>query len=213
MTTTLKAKHLSIGEVHRLFGWHRSHNDAFVPLLALEPITETEQNELSQIRQDFDRYLTEAKVLEGMVNLLTTYPLMRLAGFYREPITIVLEQDIDNITIAEEDLTITGRFDILTINKSLYKTVGDPLLWVLLIESKNSAIAASEGLPQLLTYAFDSLKNQESLWGLATNGQNYQFIFLQSHPNPSYQLLPLLSLLERNSSIQLLQVLKAICQL
>lgn len=209
MTTILKANQISIGEVHRLFGFHRSHQDSFAPLLSLEPISEYELNELQQIREDFDCYLAEGKVNEGMVNMLTTYPLMRLAGFYRAPITISLEQDIENITIAEEDLTITGKLDILAV----HKPIGQPFFWVLLIESKNSAIAASEGLPQLLTYARDSLKSQKSVWGLATNGQNYQFAFLQSEPSLTYQLMPLLSLVELNSSMQLLQVLKAICKL
>ena len=212
MTTTLiKAKQISIGEVHRLLGFQRSHNDSFSALLSLESLTEYEENELKQICEDFDCYLAEGKVLEGMVNVLTTFPLMRLAGFYHAPITIYLERDIDNITIIDEDVTIAGRLDILSVNKNI--TVSNQFFWVLLIESKNSAIAASEGLPQLLTYAYESLNHQKSIWSLTTNGQNYQFAFLQAGTPYSYQLLPLLSLVEPNSSIQLLQVLKAICKL
>jgi hypothetical protein len=68
--------------------------------------------------------------------------------------------------------------------------------WVLVIESKNSSIDLSAGLPQLLTYAFKSLAYQESVWGLVTNGLRYQFVYLRQATPPTYQLMPDLNLLE-----------------
>jgi hypothetical protein len=85
--------------------------------------------------------------------------------------------------------------------------------WVLVIESKNSSIDLSAGLPQLLTYAFKSLAYQESVWGLVTNGLRYQFVYLRQATPPTYQLMPDLNLFETERAIQLLQVLKAICKL
>lgn len=85
--------------------------------------------------------------------------------------------------------------------------------WVLVIETKNSAIDVMIGLPQLLSYAFKSLEQQSSVWGLVTNGQRYQFVYLNQGNPPIYQLMPLLSLNELPGSILLLQVMKAICQL
>jgi hypothetical protein len=93
---------------------------------------------------------------------------MRLAGYYRYPLQIKLEEEIANIEIEDEDKIITGRMDILAVNKA--RKTASTNLWVLLIESKNSSISPSEGLPQLLTYAFRSLQNQSSVWGLVTNG-------------------------------------------
>ena len=69
------------------------------------------------------------------------------------------------------------------------------------------------GLPQLLTYAYQNLKYQDTIWGLTTNGMHYQFVNIQGGNNPTYQLLPLLNLMEPEPSILLLQVLKAICKL
>jgi hypothetical protein len=66
------------------------------------------------------------------------------------------------------------------------------------------------GLPQLLTYARQSLDCQESVWGLTTNGIRYQFAYLQAGSPPTYQLLPTLNLLETEGAVQLLQVIKAI---
>ncbi|MCA6597795.1 MAG: hypothetical protein IM539_16215 [Pseudanabaena sp. M046S1SP1A06QC] len=68
------------------------------------------------------------------------------------------------------------------------------------------------GIPQLLTYAHESLQSQSSVWGLATNGLHFQFIRIFAGESPSYQLFPSLSLIESEPSIQILKVLKAICK-
>lgn len=183
-------------------------------LLSLEPLTSFEQQELMQIAEDFDRYLIADKVPEGLVKALTTFPLIRLAGFYRYPVELCLEESIDQISIddpADEDTVITGRFDILAINQTAPS--GSQPFWILLIESKNSAIDPSVGLSQLLTYAFTSLMYQDSVWGLVTNGLNYQFVHLQQDTPPTYQLLPPLHLFEVDRSVLLLQTLKAIRQI
>ena len=210
--TTLYAKDLSLNDIHRLLGFQRQYNPSFTPLLSLEPLTEFEQQELLQIRDDFDNSLYESKVLEGMVKALTLLPLMRLAGFYRSPMKISLEENIDRINIIDEDTNITGRLDILAVNKTIPTTTDIPF-WVLVIESKNSEVAPSAGLPQLLTYAFKSLEHQPSVWGLTTNGQNYQFVYLLPGTPPTYQLMPFLNLMDLKPSTQILQVLKAICKL
>ena len=66
----LQYRQLSLSDVHRLFGYQRQHS-TFSPELTLEAITEFEQRELNQIRNDFDNYLIEGKVSEGQVKLLS----------------------------------------------------------------------------------------------------------------------------------------------
>jgi hypothetical protein len=203
----LKAKELSLGQVHSLLG--------FVPLprgtftLNLEPLTEFEVQELKLIQDDFNSYLTEGRVLEGLVQALTTYPLLRLAGFYRAPIQLSIEQNIADIAIEDEDTTIAARLDILAFNKTR-QLEAHQFFWVLVIESKNSAAAPASGLPQLLTYAYKSLEHQDAVWGLVTNGELHQFVHIQRGNPPTYQLMPTLNLLEAQAGSQLLQVLKAI---
>ncbi|MFN6485064.1 MULTISPECIES: restriction endonuclease subunit R [unclassified Nostoc] len=210
--TILNARNLSLEEVQRLFGFQRQYNDSFSNYLSLEPLTEAEQQELKQIQHDFDRYLTIGKVSEGQVKFLAVAPLLRLAGFYRYPIEIILEENIADIEVEDEDIKIKGRFDILAISKAKHTKL-QTYFWVLLIESKNSQIDISTGLPQLLTYAYKNLDNQKSVWGLVTNGRSYQFVYIEQGKPPIYYLLPELNLMERERSTQLLQVLKAICQL
>lgn len=210
--TIIDARNLSLEEVQRLFGFQQQYSESFSNYLSLEPLTEVEQQEILQIRNDFGRYLTAGKVSEGQVKFLAVAPLLRLAGFYRYPIEIVLEENITDIEVEDEDIKIKGRFDILAISKAKHSKP-KTYFWVLLIESKNSQIDISTGLPQLLTYAFKNVDNQKSVWGLTTNGRSYQFVYIEQGNPPIYYLLPELNLMERERSSQLLQVLKAICQL
>ncbi|MBE9206714.1 restriction endonuclease subunit R [Nostoc sp. LEGE 06077] len=210
--TLLNARNLSLEEVHRLFGFQKQYNDSFSNLLSLEPLSQEEQQELKQIQNDFDRYLNTGKVSEGQVKFLAVAPLLRLAGFYRYPIEIVLEENIADIAIEDEDTIIKGRFDILAVSKAK-NTKPQAYFWLLLIESKNSQVDIFTGLPQLLTYAYKGLDNQKSAWGLTTNGRSYQFVYIEQGNPPVYQLLPLLNFMESMRAIELLQVLKAICQL
>lgn len=212
MTTTLNGKELTLADVQRIFGFQMQFNGSFTPLLNLEPLTEFEQQELSQIVEDYRNYLVESKIGEGLVKALTIFPLLRLAGFYRSPIKIALEENIAQIHIEDEDTNITGRLDILAVNKTI-RTATDTPFWLMVIESKNSLVDPVAGLPQLLTYAYQSLDHQTSVWGLATNGLRYQFVYIQLGDQLIYQIMPDLNLWEIDRTTQLLQVLKAICKL
>jgi hypothetical protein len=207
--TLLQSKNLSLKEVRRLLGFQKIPNaSSFTSFLSLQPLTEFEQQELAQIREDFDNYMSDGKVSEGQIKFLAVSPLMRLAGFYRTPIEITLEEDIAAIEIADEDTKISGRIDILAVKK--VHSQAEIALWVLVIEAKNSEVAALTGLPQLLTYAYKSLEYQSTVWGLATNGVTFQFVYLRQGNPPIYQLLPDLNLTDPERSLQLLQVLKSI---
>jgi hypothetical protein len=212
MTTTLDASNLSLEDVQRLLKFEEQLNGSITSLLCLESLTDFEQQELSQIRNLFRSYYAAGKISEGQIKFLFLAPLMNLAGFYRPSIKITLEENIADISVEDEDTNIKGRMDILAVNKTQGKIVTTPF-WILVIESKNSSFNASEGLPQLLTYAYKSLENQTSVWGVTTNGMDYQFVYLQQGNPPIYQLLPKLDLTRSESSIELLQVFKSICKL
>jgi hypothetical protein len=210
MTLTVEASSLSLNDVHRLLKLEELSVGSFADFLNLEPLTEFEQEDLLRIRNDFRRYLRLGKISEGLVKFLTIAPLMRLAGFYDVPIRLTIEDSIA-IAVEDEDRKITGRMDILAINS--FQSNISPPFWVVVIETKNSAIEVGEGLPQLLTYVFKSLGQQPSVWGLVTNGLRYQFVHLRHDEQSNYQLMPLLSLNESPDAIELLQVFKGICKL
>ncbi|MEH2378024.1 MAG: restriction endonuclease subunit R [Nostoc sp.] len=210
MTLTVEASSLSLNDVHRFLKLEKLSNGSFADFLRLEPLSEFEQQDLLRIINDFDRYLSAGKISEGLVKFITIAPLMRLAGFYDVPIRLTMEDSIA-IAVEDEDKRITGRMDILAINNPQSNIA--PPFWVLVIETKNSAVNVIEGLPQLLTYAFKSLDQQPSVWGLVTNGQLYQFVYLRHDNQSTYELMPLLNLSQSPDAIELLQVFKAICKL
>jgi hypothetical protein len=186
----------------------RGYADGFETLTLL-PLDPAEIRELLNIRSEFDRYLVEGSVLESQVRLLAVNPLLRLSGFHQAPITIRVEAAIAPIDLP--DSRITGRMDLLAIRKA--QSPDQPDFWVLVVESKESGADAMQGLAQLLTYAYSSLSQQRSVWGLTTNGISYRFVQIESGQPPRYWLMPELNLLDTAPAKQLLQVLKAICQL
>lgn len=211
MATTLDASTLSLDDVYRLFRFEQRLSSSISSLLTLEPLSEFEQQELAQIRDTFQTYYAAGKISEGQVKFLLLAPLMRLAGFYQPQIKITLEEGIADISTVDEESIVKGRMDILAVNRTREKRVATSL-WILVVESKNTSVEALEGLPQLLTYAYQSLENQASVWGLTTNGQRYQFVYLEQGDPPIYQLFPDISLIYPERAVELLQVLKAICQ-
>ena len=212
MTITLDARNLRLKDVQSLLKLTEQLNDSFTALLSLGNLTEFEHQELQVIRNTYHEYYSEGKISEGQIKFLFLAPLMKLAGFYQPSIKITLEENIADISVEDEDTKIKGRMDILAVSKTQERIVTTPF-WILVIESKNSSFNALEGLPQLLTYAYTSLENQTSVWGVTTNGMDYQFVYMQQGNTPIYQLLPKLDITRSTSSIELLQVLKSICQL
>jgi hypothetical protein len=210
MPITVESSSLSLNDVHRLLKLQKQSNGLFTDFLTLEPLTEFEQQDLSRIRSDFERYFNAGKISEGFIKFLTLAPLMRVAGFFDAMIRLTME-DVIAIAIEDEDTSIKGRMDILAVNNAQATTA--PPFWILVIETKNSSVDVFEGLPQLLTYAFKSLGQQPSVWGLVTNGRNYLFVYLREGNPLIYHLMPELSLINTEDSIRLLQVMKAICQL
>ena len=185
-------------------------NGSVTALLSLENLTEFERQQLLEIREDFNNYLIAGKISEGQVKFLFLSPLMKLARFFHHPVEITLEENIEQINIEDDDTVITGRMDILGVKNA--QAAGLPRFWILLIEAKNSEANELNGLPQLLTYAFKSLEQQESIWGLTTNGVGYRFVYIQSGEPPTYQLMPEMNLIDSERAVELLQVLKA-CKL
>ncbi|MEG5032148.1 restriction endonuclease subunit R [Microcoleus sp. AT3-D2] len=211
MTQNFEASQLSLNDVRRLLKLEEREGDAFTDFFSLEPLSELEQQEILKIRTDFRRYLSAGKVSEELVKFLVLSPLMRLAGFFDIPIVLTMEDSIP-IEVEDGDTLIKGRLDVLAVNQPDAELAAAQF-WILVVEAKNSAIDPWAGLPQLLTYAYKSLQQQSSVWGLTTNGRNYQFVYLTRGNPCTYQILPDLSLTDRERSLLLAQVLKAICKL
>jgi hypothetical protein len=207
--TVLKARNLSRGQVHKLLGFQPLRQGSFTSQLRLEPLTDYEQTELTKIQNEFSNYLDNDKVSEGQIRLLSVAPLFRVAGYNDTPIYLNVEEDIERIYISDEDTHIAGRLDIVAVNNT-QSTSDKTLMWVLIVESKNSEASEFAGIAQMLTYAYQSLQHQSSIWGLVTNGVTYQFFYIRQGDPHTYQYMPHLNLFENEDALRILQVLKAI---
>jgi hypothetical protein len=211
---TLKARQLKIDEVHTLLGYEPKLDGKFQDYLQLPKLLEEDYSSLAEIRSNFFRYLNRAKISEGQAREISVSPLLRLAGYHQPPIYLEVEEDIDRIYVEDQDTYIVGRLDIVAVRQD------DNIcpLWILVVESKNTEASEIVGVAQMLAYAHTSLDRQNSVWGLVTNGLNYRFFYIDRVVKPSgksvqhitYQYMPSLNLIDVESVVTLLQVLKAI---
>lgn len=211
MTFAIDASNLTLQQVHQLLKLRLQIGQGLASLLVLEDLTARERQGLTQIRENFLSYYAEGKILEGQVQYLFLSPLMWLSGFHTPKIKISLEVGIANIDVEDEDTLIKGRMDILAA-KRVQNQQEVTVFWVLIVEAKNSSVEASEGLPQLLSYAYTGLGQQQAVWGLTTNGLNYQFVRIEQGDPPTYTVFPPFNMLYPDQTEQLLQVMKAIAK-
>lgn len=211
---TLKARQLKIDEVHTLLGYEPKLDGKFQDYLQLPKLLEEDYSSLAEIRSNFFRYLNRAKISEGQAREISVSPLLRLAGYHQPPIYLEVEEDIDRIYVEDQDTYIVGRLDIVAVRQDASICP----LWILVVESKNTEASEIVGVAQMLAYAHTSLDRQNSVWGLVTNGLNYRFFYIDRAVKPSgksvqhitYQYMPSLNLIDVESVVTLLQVLKAI---
>jgi hypothetical protein len=142
MSITVEPSSLSLNDVHRLLKLQEEPIGLFTDFLTLNSLSEFEQQDLLKIRNDFWRYLAAGKISEGLVKFLTVAPLMRAAGFYDVSIRLTME-DVIAIAIEDEETSIRGRMDILAVNNA--QATSAPPFWILVIETKNSAVDVFEG--------------------------------------------------------------------
>jgi DDE superfamily endonuclease len=138
------------------------------------------------------------------IDHLVISPLLTLASLYDEPFFVTTEPEVE-LLLEDRDELLRGRIDTLIIQQQL---------WVLVVESK-STIAFSVALPQALTYMMGNPNPQRPVYGLITNGDEFQFIKLLVRDNPQYDLSNIFSLLlpHRNQLYDIMRVLKQIRQI
>lgn len=174
MTRVINASSLTLREVHDRFQLRRQFEPNIGDFLQLQLLSTSQRDRLAEIRQAWERYYINGRVSEGQVNFLALSPLLWASGYVLDAdLRISVEENIEEIAIDEGDTVIRGRIDAVVVREM----VGDRLPFcVLAIESKNSMASTAIGLPQLLTYVAPFLQRQDMVWGLVTNGTEYQFV-------------------------------------
>lgn len=196
----------TLADLEERFSLQPTENDDFFPEWNqdLPELTNFEIVTLEQIRNRYYRHRKRGSLAEGTVNQLLISPLLTLAGLYDEPFFITTEPEVE-IVLQDKDEVLRGRIYTLIIQQQL---------WVLVVESK-STLAFSVALPQALTYMMANRNPQRSVYGMITNGDEFQFIKVVTQNQPQYDLSNIYSLLlpRRNQLQDILRVLKKISQI
>lgn len=165
----------------------------------LPPLTSTELQELAILQQRYRYQRSQGQLLEGTVLLLLASPLLALAGFYDPPFQIRAEESV-RLTLPDGEETLQGRLDVVVVLDQL---------WVVIVESKKTALSVWSALPQTLAYLQATPHPQHPSFGLMTNGDEFVFVKLAQHSQRVYDLSRVFALFATPQDLQdVLRILK-----
>jgi hypothetical protein len=167
----------------------------------LPTLSDEEKRYLDQVQQEYFDQTRNGQISEGLIKLMVVSPLLHLAGFYRHPFEVRLEEPVQ-IEVTEANELWRGRIDALVIKDGF---------WVLVVEAKNSVFGIDRAIPQALGYMLATSHPKRFTYGLVTNGSSFAFIKLVQEPQPRYDVSDVMLLLPgRNVLFRVLQVMKQI---
>ncbi|MGK7926462.1 MAG: type I restriction endonuclease [Spirulina sp.] len=170
----------------------------------LPSLSDRDRESLDRVKANFADLMEDPPMLENSVKMVVLSPLLDLAGFYRRPFRLETETSIA-IELADEDIIIRGRIDILVLKEQL---------WLAVIESKRSDFAVTRALPQTLAYMLGNPNKQYPTFGMITNGNEFLFLKAQQTPKSQYATSRLFSLINpENELYEVFAILKHLGQL
>ena len=197
ITDTIK----SLSDLQTRCNLHQAEDENFFNewLKDLPQLNSQEQSGVTRIKQRYDYHRVDALLLEGTINLLVVSPLLELAGFLDSPYRIRSPYGI-TLEIEEPEETIRGFIDVLVVQEKL---------WIFVVESKRNSIPVVAAIPQLLAYMLTTPHRDKSVFGMATNGDEFIFIKLAITDKPEYDVSRTFSLFPRRHELaEVLQILK-----
>ena len=111
---------------------------------------------------------SEGQLLEGTVTLLLASPLLTIAGFYDPPFRIRAEESVQ-LMLKDGEEVLQGRIDVLVLLNQF---------WVVVLESKKTALSVWTALPQTLAYLMANPQPKQPSFGMMTNGDDILFVKL-----------------------------------
>ena len=189
----------TLAKAERQFNLSRSEDVTFfsewqerLPDLATE-----EQIALDQLRRRYLYQRAEGQLLEGTVTLLLASPLLTIAGFYDPPLRA---EAAVQLTLEDGEDVLQGRIDVLVLLSQL---------WVVVLESKKTALSVWVALPQTLADLMANPQPEQPSFGMVTNGDDIFFVKLVQGEQRQYALsrvfAPFTSSQELYSALQILK--------
>ena len=201
MVGVLKAKDITLTQLRESFRLVPEQGDRFFREWqdgASELEAETKAS-LDDVKADY-LHLSQYDLLEPIVKMVVLSPILRLAGFYRDPFYIAAEKKVELLS-EDGDLLVRGMVDLLVFH---------PKIWIVSVEAKRSYYSLEAAIPQALFYMLGQAEEERSVFGLVTNGREFQFLKLVKGEASRYALSYTLSL---NRDGDLYQVVRSLRQL
>lgn len=193
----------TLTEAEQRFNLKRTEDRGFFPewQTELSSLTETEKIALNQLRKRYLYQRSQRHLLEGTVMLLLASPLLAIAGFFDPPFEIRSEESVQLILKDGQEI-LQGRIDVLVLQNQL---------WIVVLESKKTALSLWTALPQTLAYLMANPQPQKPSFAIMTNGDDLVFLKLTQTDIKQYDFSRVFSLFISNQELYyVLQILKSI---
>ena len=205
-TTAITEAITTLKEAERRFNLHRTEDEQFFPewRISLPDLTEAERTALNELRQRYLYQRAESHLLEGTVMLLLASPLLAITGFYDPPFKVRAEESVQ-IILDDGEEVLQGRIDVLVLQNQL---------WVVVLESKKTALSVWSALPQTLAYLMANPQPERPSFGMITNGDDILFVKLTQIAHRQYDVSRVFAPFISNQELySVVQILKSISQL
>ena len=160
----------TLAEAEARFHLTRTEDEQFFPEWGtdLPALTEAEETGLAELRRRYLYQRSQGHLLESTVMLLFASPLLTLAGFYDPPFRVRAEESVQ-LVLADSEELLQGRLDVLVLKEHF---------WVIVLESKKTALSVWSALPQTLAYLAANPHPERPSFALMTNGDDSVFVKL-----------------------------------
>jgi hypothetical protein len=201
MTIAITEAITTLAEAERRFNLSRTEDERFFSewQTTLPELSTIEKTALDQVRRRYSYQRSAGQLLEGTVTLLLASPLLTIAGFYDPPFRVRAEESVQ-LTLDDGEEILQGRIDVLVLLNQL---------WVVVLESKKTALSVWAALPQTLAYLMANPQPEQPSFGMVTNGDDILFVKLvqgaQRHYALSRVFAPFTSNREFYSALQILK--------
>ena len=193
----------TLAEAEKIFNLQRTEDEEFFLewQTNLPNLSDAEKTELNKLRKRYLYQRSQSHLLEQTVMLLFASPLLAIAGFYDPPFQVRAEESVQ-INLADSEEVLQGRIDVLVLSNQL---------WVVVLESKKTAISVLSALPQTLAYLMANTQPAKPSFAMMTNSDDVLFVKLVLENNRQYSISRVFSAFVSNQELySVLQILKSI---
>jgi hypothetical protein len=195
----------TLAEAEQRFHLSRTEADSFFLewCADLPELTDAEKTGLAEMRRRYLYQRSQGQLLESTVTLLFVSPLLTLAGFYDPPFRLKTEESVQ-ITLEDPEEVLQGRLDVLVLKEQF---------WVVVVESKKTALSVWSALPQTLAYLMTNPDPERPSFALMTNGDDSVFVKLTRVQGGQYNVSRVFAALTSSQELEaILQILQRIGQ-